>query len=387
MEHSDDKTQLLPSRSTWILSTSDGSIADMVVTPGKVITLGRQAGCDIVITDRYVSRRHAEVFVRDDQLFVRDLQSTHGTLVNGQPVTECALRPGDELRLDKAVFSAQRLNGGAQAAQPAADDGDKTVMRRLDEVAASLDAAAQQASPAVAPSEIPPQPPPEPAREVPPATPAAAPAAAPPPAPAPEVRVDADREAVAPAAPQDEAPADEARRSKNWWDPQDAGPMGTRLVRVKDGVEEVHAELAPQLETDRPMLVGISPAFRERQYELQPGKMIVGKKPDADIRLDDEYVSDVHAQIVGEGARWKVVNILSANGTFVNGKKIQAAYLRSGDVVRFGRVDLQFVDGTRAKRSKIGAGGSTPGIHRLAWIGLGFLVTVMILALAFLALR
>jgi pSer/pThr/pTyr-binding forkhead associated (FHA) protein len=398
MEHDDDKTQLMPSGSTWILSAADASIGDMVVTPKKVITIGRQTGCDIVIPDRYVSRRHAEVFVRDAQLFVRDLQSTHGTLVNGEPVTECALRAGDEIRLDKAVFAVQQLGGAAQTAERdgATDAGDKTVMRSLDEVAASLDAAAAGGkAPPSAEADAP-------AREAPPpeaSPPEVASSGAPSPKIAAEEAPATNREGVAepvagkeavsePAPPQEAAatPEGEPRRSKNWWDPQDAGPMGTRLVRVQDGVEEMQAQLAPQMETDRPMLVGISPAFRDQQFELHAGKMIVGKKTDADIRLDDECVSDVHAQIVGEGARWKVVNILSANGTFVNGKKIQAAYLRSGDVVRFGTVDLQFVDGSRGGRGRGGGGaGASPRMRRVGYLALGLLVLLAILALAFFA--
>ena len=196
---------------------------------------------------------------------------------------------------------------------------------------------------------------------------------------------EAEREPAA----QDEAVAGESepRRSKNWWDPQDAGPMGTRLVRVQDAVEVMQAELAPQMETDRPMLVGVSPAFREKQFELRPGKMIVGKKPDADIQLDDEYVSDVHAQILGEGERWKVINILSANGTFVNGKKIQAAYLRSGDVVRFGRVDMQFVNGSSGRLRKAGGSTASQGKKRVAYVALGILVMLILLVLGFLVLR
>ena len=53
----------------------------------KIITIGRELGNDIVIGDSYVGRHHLEL-IRDDagHYFVRDLNSTNGTFVNGQRI-------------------------------------------------------------------------------------------------------------------------------------------------------------------------------------------------------------------------------------------------------------------------------------------------------------
>lgn len=50
---------------------------------------------------------------------------------------------------------------------------------------------------------------------------------------------------------------------------------------------------------------------------------------------DLRIVSRKHAEIVREGARFKLVDH-SGNGTFVNGKRVKEAYLKSGDVLAFG---------------------------------------------------
>lgn len=54
--------------------------------------------------DRSVSRRHAEVYARDGWLFIRDLESTHGTQVNGVWIADQRLEAGDEVRVGSSVL-------------------------------------------------------------------------------------------------------------------------------------------------------------------------------------------------------------------------------------------------------------------------------------------
>src|SRR5262245_8653520 len=50
------------------------------------LTVGRGGGCGIVLDDTFVSQVHARVFRRDGDVWVEDLGSRNGTLVNGQPL-------------------------------------------------------------------------------------------------------------------------------------------------------------------------------------------------------------------------------------------------------------------------------------------------------------
>jgi len=69
------------------------------------LLIGRHQGCDIVLGHASVSRRHARLTFRDGNWVLRDLDSTNGTLVNGQPVVRCVLLPGDVLTLgDESVL-------------------------------------------------------------------------------------------------------------------------------------------------------------------------------------------------------------------------------------------------------------------------------------------
>lgn len=74
---------------------------DWTAEPRELL-VGRSSGCDIVICDRTVSRRHARLICRDAKWVLQDLDSTNGSQLNGRPVGRCELRPGDELYLGQA---------------------------------------------------------------------------------------------------------------------------------------------------------------------------------------------------------------------------------------------------------------------------------------------
>jgi pSer/pThr/pTyr-binding forkhead associated (FHA) protein len=70
----------------------------------------------------------------------------------------------------------------------------------------------------------------------------------------------------------------------------------------------------------------------------------VGRGFSADLRLEDQSVSRRHAVIVDGGEAARILDDRSANGTFVNGRRITEAVLRDRDVVRLGRVTLVYRD-------------------------------------------
>ena len=70
----------------------------------------------------------------------------------------------------------------------------------------------------------------------------------------------------------------------------------------------------------------------------------LGRGFSADLRLEDQSVSRRHAVIVdgGDGDGARILDDRSANGTFVNGRRVTEAVLRDRDVIRLGRVTLVF---------------------------------------------
>lgn len=68
------------------------------------ITVGREAGNGIAVSDPSVSRRHFAVRCQGQDFYVRDLGSRNATLVNGGAVQERALKHGDEIAAGDSSF-------------------------------------------------------------------------------------------------------------------------------------------------------------------------------------------------------------------------------------------------------------------------------------------
>lgn len=67
-----------------------------------VFTIGRRVGNDLRLSGSDISREHAELAREGDDVRIRDRGSRFGTFVNGERVSEQALRPGDVIRLGQS---------------------------------------------------------------------------------------------------------------------------------------------------------------------------------------------------------------------------------------------------------------------------------------------
>jgi pSer/pThr/pTyr-binding forkhead associated (FHA) protein len=81
-----------------------------------------------------------------------------------------------------------------------------------------------------------------------------------------------------------------------------------------------------------------------RLVPLRRPIMHVGRGFAVDLRLEDQSVSRRHAIIVERRGEMRILDDRSANGTYVNGRRVAEATLRDRDVIRIGRVVLVYVD-------------------------------------------
>lgn len=65
----------------------------------NMVRIGRALDNDLIVEDRRVSRYHAQLRRRYNRYILQDLGSSSGTSVNGFPVQEVVLRPGDVISL------------------------------------------------------------------------------------------------------------------------------------------------------------------------------------------------------------------------------------------------------------------------------------------------
>ena len=73
-----------------------------IALPRTLLSIGRDPGNDLVLPDAMVSRRHAVIELRGSQYFIRDCNSSNGSLVNGDRVNERSLRDGDLVAIGTA---------------------------------------------------------------------------------------------------------------------------------------------------------------------------------------------------------------------------------------------------------------------------------------------
>jgi pSer/pThr/pTyr-binding forkhead associated (FHA) protein len=128
------------------------------------------------------------------------------------------------------------------------------------------------------------------------------------------------------------------------------GPQGTVIfsaAQVDDMLNNESATVITNTEGNA-ILTGTKDPFNGMKFELNKRKHIVGRKPDCDITLNEPSVSASHAELVNEAGVWKVVNLLSSNGTFINGKKIAVESLHHGDKVSFGRTEFTFKEANKS---------------------------------------
>jgi pSer/pThr/pTyr-binding forkhead associated (FHA) protein/tetratricopeptide (TPR) repeat protein len=248
------------------------------------ITVGRQEGNTIRLTERNVSRRHARLVRRDGTYVVEDLSSYTGTKVNGVPVSAAVpLNDGDRI-----LIGDYKL--GIKVERPA--------------VATAPGAAAAPPVPqvmAAAPHVV-------------------APHAAPPPAPAvavPPVSV------AAPAPP--------------------AEPMeGVPTIPVRTLADQGMVPGAGAAPAPPSKLVVVTTPLAGQEFSLDRASLVVGRTGENDIVLNHKSISRHHAKVIRDGERYVVVDLESANGVRVNGAEYERIELHPGDIVELGHVKLRF---------------------------------------------
>jgi pSer/pThr/pTyr-binding forkhead associated (FHA) protein len=293
--------------------------ADMVV--------GRQAECDLQLTEGHASRKHARFSLVENAVWLEDLNSANGTFVNGTKINgKVKLAPGDRLRFDVEEFDFR-----VPSAAPAAADDGKTQYR-------------------------------EPASAV----------------------VDAESSGM-------------YKRPGAWADPDAMGDGAnkTKFIDPAQLKEMMNNAPAPAVTAtiDGPHLHVVSGSRAGLNIKLTVGESgvrewTIGSQTDREVQFQDSGVSALHAKIVNEGERWKVLDQMSANGTFVNGKRSNVSYLTAGDRVRFGPVECIFqvsragAASRRAAASSAG-GGEQKSSRTLLIAGIAFAVTIVVLFLVY----
>jgi pSer/pThr/pTyr-binding forkhead associated (FHA) protein len=306
-------------------------IAQLIDTDGVAYgitercVVGRSDDCDIQLVSEKVSRHHARFSTDVSGTCVEDLGSSNGTRVNGALITQrTVLSDGDQVTIDQFTFTVTL---------PATED----VTVRDAVPAADADVAGAGAIDIPAPAQ------------------------------SGADRPGSDNQVAANAAA-NALPGSwvegKASDSTQFFSPDKLASMAPATV-CRHG--------------DLPQLIVLGPDGAAREViELEVGRSDsddvweIGRQSDCDVVLDDGTVSARHAQLVHRGGRWRMVNLVSANGIVVNGERRLSVYLDDGDVVELGGSRLMFFAAQGAAAASSASSGrnhgKAPGSARRYWL-------------------
>ncbi len=364
----------------------------------QTVLVGRKsATCQFVIDNSEVSREHARLRVTAQGLEVKDLSSANGTFVGNQRVrTKRTLKNGDHLKfgpteytvliegsadLDETVVGAELQPAPTSAApdnDPAKNPSVIDVMPSKQRLHPAWMGDQAQQSPA-------PQPPSAiendettPSEEEEPQQPEVEQS------PVIDSPIDAQRSEpeAEPSASNQSVLSTETTKDEDASNNQeeigkagtievmplkqnippawrDDTPSETAVLRPEDLKTLNEAMQAPTFndfdqEFDGPTLLILSGKEAGRPYRLHCSDDIcfwtIGKgshqapsDEEISIVIEDDSVSNFHAKLVFRHGRWKIVDQMSTNHTYVNNEQHNAAFLSSGDFLRFGRVKARFL--------------------------------------------
>jgi ABC-type multidrug transport system ATPase subunit len=311
-------------------------------------TIGREAGVDLQIDAPGISRQHARLIFQGSEATLEDLGSTNGTFVNGEKIEKSRrLRNGDQIRLGKSVALAyQSFRPGVSATMLESSSESEVLFRQpamtiAERELPSIDATMIGEDPGLQRKSA-----------------------------APQLAV-----AIAGGATQT-YPLNQSRLS--------LGRADDNQIVVNSRIISRHHAYLEQTRSGYQVVVlpeASNPIFLEgntiegshalkhgdilRIGSLDPGLMVTltyldpaqagsslanqvrfGEKPlihigrdvTNEVVLDSPNVSRFHAQIERVGQRYRLTDLRSANGTFVNEQRITGdVWLQPEDVVRIGR--------------------------------------------------
>jgi pSer/pThr/pTyr-binding forkhead associated (FHA) protein/tetratricopeptide (TPR) repeat protein len=254
-----------------------------------VFRAGRSEFCDVVLPDDKVSRAHVELRVNEVAVYFTNMSSPGQVKLNGKPKETGEIADGDELVVGpyKILFAyGEAAESAAPASEEAQDAGDEA--------------------------------------------PAEGGFGAPP---------DGDFGAG-------DAPAEGFG---------DAGGFGDQLsnhaepARASEGSRAASSMSIGHADTDiegKPLvakLIFTEGPKKGEELVLEAYEITFGRSKKADIFVDDERLSRVHCKIARVGMGYRLVDLESRNGTYVNGVRVLEHPLASFDEIEFGDTKLKFL--------------------------------------------
>ena len=121
-----------------------------------------------------------------------------------------------------------------------------------------------------------------------------------------------------------------------------SGDPVTATYRIDDAGELVPVELVQGTANGPALVIRAGGGRVGESFAVDHERMSIGRRPDAEVFLDDVTVSRDHALLIRRGDDWYLDDMGSLNGTYVNRSRIESQRLEEGDEVQIGKYKLTF---------------------------------------------
>ena len=93
----------------WSIKFLSGPKAgkEILLQQGLVV-LGREESCPISLPSKGISKKHAQILVKNEGVFIEDLNSSNGTFIKGKQIQSQKLKEGDRVALYDIVFELKK---------------------------------------------------------------------------------------------------------------------------------------------------------------------------------------------------------------------------------------------------------------------------------------
>lgn len=316
------------------LTVSGGEPREHTLTQ-KEITFGRVAENDIVIENPDISRRHARLIQDEGGYRIEDLGSSNGTYLNGERISAPRLlQHGDRIRLGQSVeFTYEAPVLVAASAERMATVVEKPGAREATVLGEDL-------------PEMPPAAPPTLTVTV---------------AGQKPVEYKLTQPAIRIGRAPDNDIVIDSRIVSRYHARMEQTPRGYQLISLPEATNPILLDgrplpvVHPLADGNLMRIGGEDPGMMVTLVYGQPMQALslemhpirfgdktlitIGRDPSNDVVLDSPTVSRFHAQIERVGHRYRLIDLRSANGTFVNDRRIDGKeyWLNEADTVRIGR--------------------------------------------------
>lgn len=130
-----------------------------------------------------------------------------------------------------------------------------------------------------------------------------------------------------------------------------SGPSSYDDQGIPRKTTEVHVNGADssnslgRAQTREPALIMLEGDIPGQVFRLRPGRQVIGRRPECEIRLRERAVSGTHAELIRVLDAVSVNDLASTNGTVVNGLRIRnAVALTAGSLIKVGTCVFKYVD-------------------------------------------